>query len=353
MAEVVGRLAAVPGREGRLTHLEVLPARSGRAAPWPAWADPAVVTALPRPRGGRALAAPGRDRGRGVRRPARRPRHRHRLRQVARLPAAGAELRAGHRAGPAGAAAPPPSISHRPRRWPRTSSPGSPPWASTSASPPTTATAAATSASGPATTPSTCSPTPTCCTTRCCPATSAGAPSSPSSATSWSTSATTTAASSGRTSPRCCVGCAGSARRTAPSRRSCSRPPPSPSPRRPPARLTGLDVLAVTGDCSPRGEVSLAMWQPALTQFTGENGAPLRRAASSEAADLLADLVAEDVRTLAFIRSRRGAEQVAMHRRGAARRGRPVAARDGSRPTAAATCPRSAASSSASSGPAS
>ena len=77
-------------------------------------------------------------------------------------------------------------------------------------------------------------------------------------------------------------------------------------------RLTGLDVLAVTGDCSPRGEVSLAMWQPALTRFTGENGAPLRRAASSEAADLLADLVAEGVRTLAFIRSRRGAEQVAI-----------------------------------------
>ena len=78
------------------------------------------------------------------------------------------------------------------------------------------------------------------------------------------------------------------------------------------ARLTGLDVLAVTGDSSPRGEVSLAMWQPSLTRFTGENGAPLRRAASSEAADLLADLVAEDVRTLAFIRSRRGAEQVAI-----------------------------------------
>jgi len=77
-------------------------------------------------------------------------------------------------------------------------------------------------------------------------------------------------------------------------------------------RLTGLEVVSVTGDCSPRGEVSLAMWQPALTKFTGENGAPLRRAASSEAADLLADLVAADVRTLAFIRSRRGAEQVAM-----------------------------------------
>ena len=78
-------------------------------------------------------------------------------------------------------------------------------------------------------------------------------------------------------------------------------------------RLTGLDVLPVVGDCSPRGEVSLAMWQPALTRFTGENGAPLRRAASSETADLLADLVAEDVRTLAFVRSRRGAEQVALN----------------------------------------
>ena len=77
-------------------------------------------------------------------------------------------------------------------------------------------------------------------------------------------------------------------------------------------RLTGLDVLAVTGDASPRGRVSLLLWEPPFTSFTGENGAPVRRAASSETADLLADLVAEDVRTLAFVRSRRGAEQVAM-----------------------------------------
>ncbi|WP_435741937.1 DEAD/DEAH box helicase [Nocardioides sp. SYSU DS0663] len=77
-------------------------------------------------------------------------------------------------------------------------------------------------------------------------------------------------------------------------------------------RLTGLDVLAVTGDGSPRGRVSLAMWEPPFTSHAGENGAPVRRAASSETADLLADLVAEDVRTLAFVRSRRGAEQVAM-----------------------------------------
>jgi DEAD/DEAH box helicase domain-containing protein len=78
------------------------------------------------------------------------------------------------------------------------------------------------------------------------------------------------------------------------------------------SRLTGLDVVALTRDDSPRGEVSLLLWEPPFTSHAGENGAPVRRAASSEVADLLADLVAEDVRTLAFIRSRRGAEQVAL-----------------------------------------
>jgi DEAD/DEAH box helicase domain-containing protein len=77
------------------------------------------------------------------------------------------------------------------------------------------------------------------------------------------------------------------------------------------ARLTGLDVLAVTGDHSPRGEVTLALWEPPFTSYLGEHGAPVRRAASSETADLLADLVVEGVRTLAFVRSRRGVEHVA------------------------------------------
>ncbi|WP_307828002.1 DEAD/DEAH box helicase [Nocardioides sp. SYSU D00038] len=77
-------------------------------------------------------------------------------------------------------------------------------------------------------------------------------------------------------------------------------------------RLTGHDVLPVTADASPRGRVTVGLWEPPLTSFTGENGAPVRRAASSESADLLADLVASGVRTLAFVRSRRGAEQVAM-----------------------------------------
>jgi DEAD/DEAH box helicase domain-containing protein len=77
-------------------------------------------------------------------------------------------------------------------------------------------------------------------------------------------------------------------------------------------RLTGLDVVPVTDDGSPRGQVAVALWEPPFTSRAGEHGAPVRRAASSEAADLLADLVVEGIRTLAFIRSRRGAEQVAL-----------------------------------------
>ena len=35
--EVVSRLTAVPGREGRLRHLEVVPPRPAVSVPWPAW----------------------------------------------------------------------------------------------------------------------------------------------------------------------------------------------------------------------------------------------------------------------------------------------------------------------------
>ncbi len=76
-------------------------------------------------------------------------------------------------------------------------------------------------------------------------------------------------------------------------------------------RLTGLEVVAVTDDGSPRGRTALALWEPPFTAGVGENGAPVRRSATSEVADLLTDLVVERVRTLAFVRSRRGAETVA------------------------------------------
>ena len=78
------------------------------------------------------------------------------------------------------------------------------------------------------------------------------------------------------------------------------------------ARLTGLDVLALTADHSPHGRLAVALWEPPFVSHAGENGAPVRRAASSETADLLTDLVVDGVRTLAFVRSRRGVEQVAM-----------------------------------------
>jgi len=77
-------------------------------------------------------------------------------------------------------------------------------------------------------------------------------------------------------------------------------------------RLTGLDVVSVTDDGSPRGRAALALWEPPFVPGRGENGAPVRRSATSEVADLLTDLVVERVRTLAFVRSRRGVETVAL-----------------------------------------
>lgn len=77
--------------------------------------------------------------------------------------------------------------------------------------------------------------------------------------------------------------------------------------------LTGLDVGAVTDDASPRGARAVALWEPPLLEeVTGENGAPVRRSAGAETARILADLVTEGARTLAFVRSRRGAELTAL-----------------------------------------
>ncbi len=77
-------------------------------------------------------------------------------------------------------------------------------------------------------------------------------------------------------------------------------------------RLVGVPMTAVTADASPRGECVFALWEPPLTQFAGERGAPVRRTVTAETADLLADLMSDGVRTLAFVRSRRGAETVAL-----------------------------------------
>ena len=79
------------------------------------------------------------------------------------------------------------------------------------------------------------------------------------------------------------------------------------------SRLTGRDVTQVTDDGSPSAGRTVALWEPPLLpELVGENGAPVRRAAGAEAARMLADLALEGARTLAFVRSRRGAELTAL-----------------------------------------
>ncbi len=80
-------------------------------------------------------------------------------------------------------------------------------------------------------------------------------------------------------------------------------------------RLIGTPVVEITEDTSPRGATDFALWETPLLDLVGEQGAPVRRSATAEAADLLADLVIDDVRTLAFVRSRRAAEGLALSAR--------------------------------------
>lgn len=74
-------------------------------------------------------------------------------------------------------------------------------------------------------------------------------------------------------------------------------------------RLTGLEASAVTEDGSPRAASTFALWEPPWED--GNHGVPSRRSASAETARILSDLVCDGARTVAFVRSRRGAEGVA------------------------------------------
>nr|WP_246232097.1 DEAD/DEAH box helicase [Nakamurella aerolata] len=87
------------------------------------------------------------------------------------------------------------------------------------------------------------------------------------------------------------------------------------------ARLIGNPdpVAAVVDDAAPRAGRRFVLWEPPLlreSETSGDggfgSGAPVRRSAPAEAARMLADLVSARVRTLAFVRSRQGAEQVAL-----------------------------------------
>ncbi|MGI8948610.1 MAG: DEAD/DEAH box helicase [Ornithinimicrobium sp.] len=71
------------------------------------------------------------------------------------------------------------------------------------------------------------------------------------------------------------------------------------------ATLIGQPVVAVTDDGSPRAAATFGLWEPPLD----EQGT--RRSAVAETADLLTDLVARGVQTVAFARSRVGVEVVA------------------------------------------
>jgi DEAD/DEAH box helicase domain-containing protein len=105
------------------------------------------------------------------------------------------------------------------------------------------------------------------------------------------------------------------------------------------SRLTGLDVTAVTDDGSPRGGVTFALWEPPFLpvgkganrnggtgdpSHVADPGSPnvdgttatdawpqIRVSTLRQTADLLTDAVVNGARTLAFVRSRRGAEVVA------------------------------------------
>lgn len=67
--------------------------------------------------------------------------------------------------------------------------------------------------------------------------------------------------------------------------------------------LIGDQVHAIDIDTSPASERTLVFWQP--------NTVEAQRTATATTADLLADLVIDGVQTLAFVRSRKGAEAIA------------------------------------------
>ncbi|WP_246836313.1 DEAD/DEAH box helicase [Nesterenkonia sp. NBAIMH1] len=81
------------------------------------------------------------------------------------------------------------------------------------------------------------------------------------------------------------------------------------------ARLIGETpeaVTAITHDGSPHGAVDVYLWEAAdAVGVAGDNGAPVKRSLTVEAADLMTNLVVAGRRSLAFIKSRRGAETIA------------------------------------------
>lgn len=70
--------------------------------------------------------------------------------------------------------------------------------------------------------------------------------------------------------------------------------------------LTGLDVAHISGDGAPVGARQIVFWQPPLVQ----EELNVRRSPTVEAADLLAELMRNGVRSICFTKSRRTAELI-------------------------------------------
>jgi DEAD/DEAH box helicase domain-containing protein len=89
-------------------------------------------------------------------------------------------------------------------------------------------------------------------------------------------------------------------------------------------RLVGTPFELIDDDGAPRAGREVAMWNPPLL----DKATGARRSALSEAADLLAELVSQEVRTICFLKSRRGIELIQRFaRENLERRGKPELAK--------------------------
>jgi DEAD/DEAH box helicase domain-containing protein len=85
-------------------------------------------------------------------------------------------------------------------------------------------------------------------------------------------------------------------------------------------RLVGTPFELIDDDGAPRAGREITMWNPPLL----DEASGARRSALSEAADLLAELVSQGVRTICFLKSRRGIELIQRFaRENLERRGKP------------------------------
>ena len=74
--------------------------------------------------------------------------------------------------------------------------------------------------------------------------------------------------------------------------------------------LTNKEFVAVERDGSAKGNLTIGLSLPPLTNFKDEIGAPIRRSVVAQASDVLTDLVIDGVRSMVFVRSRKSAESI-------------------------------------------